>query len=334
MATKSIVLPVNSASEFNRGSTASLLSSPSNFAAEAGNTQNILNWDAVTNALRYHIYFDTSSGVTTADTRISVEGQTTYTHTGLTNGIPYYYKIATVGSGGESTLSSEISATPTDYGNVYSLSFDGSNEYCTFNAMDYAAITISFWIKPNTSSSGFPRPIFMPGYYVVYEPGNNRFQFRAQWTNLPIWQAPTSSLSKNVWSHVAISYDAASTANDPVIYVNGLELSITETTAPSGTRASNSGASAIAATTVPDNYFFGHLDEIAIYNSALPLADITDIYNSGDPPNLSSLDSSSSLVHWYRMGDNDTFPTIQDTIGTRDLTMVNMEAGDIVAEVP
>ena len=54
----------------------------------------------------------------------------------------------------------------------------------------------------------------------------------------------------------------------------------------------------------------GYVDEVAIFNSALSASDVSDIYNSGVPADLTSL----SPVNWWRMGDNDggTGTTITD----------------------
>ena len=61
-------------------------------------------------------------------------------------------------------------------------------------------------------------------------------------------------------------------------------------------------------------------------------SNIADIYNSGTPSDLSLL--TSSPVHFWRMGDGDTFPTLRDVIGSADFTMSNMTVADIVNDVP
>jgi hypothetical protein len=66
----------------------------------------------------------------------------------------------------------------------------------------------------------------------------------------------------------------------------------------------------------------GNIDEVAIWDSALSASDITSIYNSGVPNDISSL----SPVAYYRMGDNDggTGTTITDQgSGGNDGTLTN-----------
>jgi hypothetical protein len=73
--------------------------------------------------------------------------------------------------------------------------------------------------------------------------------------------------------------------------------------------------------TIAMNYD-GFVDEVAIFDSAISEADITAIYNSGVPADLTSY----SPATWWRMGDNDggTGTTITDQgSGGNDGTLTN-----------
>ena len=83
---------------------------PTGLAATAGNAQVSLNWNASTGATSYHVKRSTASG---SETQISAPASNSYTDTGLTNGIKYFYVVSAVNSGGESANSSEVNATPT-----------------------------------------------------------------------------------------------------------------------------------------------------------------------------------------------------------------------------
>lgn len=74
-----------------------------------------------------------------------------------------------------------------------------------------------------------------------------------------------------------------------------------------------------------------NIDELAIWASD-ESSNISSIYNSGTPHNLSLL--ASPPANYWRMGDGDTFPTLQDNIGALDATMTNMTVSDIVNDVP
>ena len=73
------------------------------------------------------------------------------------------------------------------------------------------------------------------------------------------------------------------------------------------------------------------VDELAVWGSDQS-GNISDIYNSGSTQDLEQLDTPPS--HWWRMGDGDTYPNIQDNVGTADFVMYNMTAADIVTDAP
>ena len=83
------------------------------------------------------------------------------------------------------------------------------------------------------------------------------------------------------------------------------------------------------------NPWNGNLDEVAVWDAVLTLAEIAAVYNAGVPADLLLHSRAANLVGWWRMGDGDTFPTLQDSsVSGFDGTMINMEVGDIVADVP
>lgn len=50
------------------------------------------------------------------------------------------------------------------------------------------------------------------------------------------WRTPNNSILVNTWYHIAVTYDADLTTNDPIIYIDGVSQSLTEVSTPSGTR--------------------------------------------------------------------------------------------------
>ena len=87
------------------------LPAPANLSATAGYKQIELTWDNVSGASSYTVYWDNVTGVSTSSTAITNVSDDNYTHTGLTGGATYYYKVAAVNSSGTGTLSSEDNAT-------------------------------------------------------------------------------------------------------------------------------------------------------------------------------------------------------------------------------
>lgn len=84
---------------------------PTGLSAIDGNAQVSLTWNTSTGATSYNVKRSTTSGG--PYTTIASPTTNSYTDTGLTNGTTYYYVVSAVNSGGESSNSSQVSATPT-----------------------------------------------------------------------------------------------------------------------------------------------------------------------------------------------------------------------------
>ena len=95
---------------YSTGSSTSPPTTPTNLMATAGNGQVGLSWSASSGATSYNVQRSTTSGG--AYTTIASPTTTSYTDTGVTNGTTYYYVVSAVNTAGESTNSSQVSATP------------------------------------------------------------------------------------------------------------------------------------------------------------------------------------------------------------------------------
>lgn len=85
-------------------------SAPAAISATPGDSQVALSWSASSGATSYKVKRATVSGG--PYTTIATPSSTSYTNSGLTNGITYYYVVSAVNSAGESGNSSQVSATP------------------------------------------------------------------------------------------------------------------------------------------------------------------------------------------------------------------------------
>jgi len=92
------------------GGSTTVPAAPTGLMATAGNAQVSLSWSASTGATLYYVKRATTSGG--PYTQISSPTATTYTDTGLTNGTTYFYVVSAYNSAGESSNSSQASATP------------------------------------------------------------------------------------------------------------------------------------------------------------------------------------------------------------------------------
>jgi len=83
---------------------------PTGLTATAGNQQVSLSWNAVPGATSYNVKCSTTNG----GPYVAIASPTTtgYTNTGLVNGTTCYYVVSQVNAVGESTNSTQVSATP------------------------------------------------------------------------------------------------------------------------------------------------------------------------------------------------------------------------------
>src|ERR1700689_567731 len=83
---------------------------PTGLIATAGNAQVSLSWTASSGATSYHVKRSTTTD--SGYTQVGAPTTASYTDTGLTNGIQYFYVVSAVNSAGESANSAQVNATP------------------------------------------------------------------------------------------------------------------------------------------------------------------------------------------------------------------------------
>jgi hypothetical protein len=81
----------------------------------------------------------------------------------------------------------------------------------------------------------------------------------------------------NTWFHFAITYNANSTANNPIIYINGLDISATIGGTPTGTRALSTSTTIGSALTA-DRPYDGNISDFRMFNKILTPSEIDAIF--------------------------------------------------------
>lgn len=159
------------------------------------------------------------------------------------------------------------------------LEFDGENDYIEIldsSSLDIQdALTISSWIYINKLNNwsnivrkGFTKREGLGGAYDLALVNNN-IRLGINDTN---WTFPnTSSLPVNEWAHVVATYDGSTRR----FYVNGVLQN--ELTEPRKIRANDQNLT-IGQNGNMQGYFNGRLDELAIFNRALSVKEVEDLY--------------------------------------------------------
>ena len=242
--------------------------------------------------------------------------------------------------------------------NVLSGSFDGTDDFAdsgsAFNSIWSGSFSVSLWYKgPSSFSAGVDNYI---GNDAVVGKGYIEFRQRetsgkakielymsnsyssSSGASYNTYGAQISSssdfLTANTWNHLVWTADRpGSGTTTSKLYVNGSEVSLTGISSflsslpnAGGTFDNNTliaaRNNASSGSGSGELYLDGHLDEMAFFNSALSSSDVTSIYNSGAPNDITSLSPS----HWWRFGDGTeagSGTTVYDMAGSTNLTLTN-----------
>jgi len=197
------------------------------------------------------------------------------------------------------------------FSNLKSISLDGVDDYVSLSSISLSSeFTISVWIKPTNIGSATSAIINSgtnnSNRIGIYDADS--LQFKLDGSNVFLSETGGNNFLENVWQHILIVRDSS---NNISAFRNGASF---------GTSVSNSNTGTFDSLFrfKSSNYSSGGLDEVAIWNSDQS-ANVASIYNNG-PNDISSLNP----LHWWRMGDGDTAPTIIDHgSGGNNGTMTN-----------
>ena len=211
------------------------------------------------------------------------------------------YNGVIVGNGGLTLLSTETDTpTPPSFADTKSFQFDGVTDYIVpliTSGLDFSgSFTLMAWVKTNAIGSNQ----FIIDTSTSVSSGNG-YSVRINTDGkIKFWSYAvaglvnsTTVLGTNIWYHIACVH----TSTQNKIYINGsLDATLNWST---GHSTSNTTNLKIASSNVLSGFTNGHIDEVAFFNTDQS-ANISAIYNSGTPTDLSSY----SPLGWFRMGDN------------------------------
>ena len=238
--------------------------------------------------------------------------------------------------------------------NEKSLSFDGVDEYVDGGNNSSGVIittgSVSFWVKINTLPgvaglmTRWGEGATADRYNSIRVEGTGIIRVIATNTggSADIDYEGSVDINDGLWHQIVITFDFTS-SNDIRFYVDGIEdTSLTKNidNPISGLNPSSEplffGAQKLGGSGLPGLFLDGNLDEPALWGIALSAAQVTEIYNSGTPTNLTQSTGASGLVSWWRFGDGnlDTGSFMEDKVGVNDGTTVNMDDSNIVSDVP
>tara|TARA_R100000458_G_scaffold45251_1_gene43459 strand:+ start:325 stop:1107 length:783 start_codon:yes stop_codon:yes gene_type:complete len=217
--------------------------------------------------------------------------------------------------GGKSATSSGRAAGGGGFANTYSVDFDGTDDYMSIPDADIFSLGNGSGTDNAFSISGWFNADSIGAFYIATKDasGAREWAFRTVSGQLHffvfgtgggyIGRKDSTSLNTGQWYHAVVTYDASKASTGIKLYLNGTRVDVSDYSSGTFTASKNTTAEVrVAGLQVNNTYANGKVDEVAIFNTELSASDVTAIYNSGVPADLSSY----SPVGWWRMGDNDS----------------------------
>ena len=194
--------------------------------------------------------------------------------------------------------------TTPPFTNTYSVDFDGTDDYAAIadandlsfgDASTDSAFSISAWIKMD-DATGF-RIISKTNSdtdaeYIFSTNGVNKLFFYCLDLNnsnrIGASTSGTLTSHEGSWTHVVATYDGSGLWTGITLYINGVSQSVAIDNAGSYTAMHNTNAAVNISRLQWSSDFFGNgkIDEVAIIPTELSAGQITAIYNSGVPGDL------------------------------------------------
>ena len=215
------------------------------------------------------------------------------------------------------------------FSNKYSILLNGSTQYIDLSsaASQVSPLkgTISAWcrITDSTSINGvvFKASVDSQNFItIMYHNATAQLRFTYKGGNVVAQAAfETEMEGEATWVHVAQTWNTS--ADQLKAYVDGNQVGGTQ--ASLGTFAGTideiySGANTIAA----NSYWLGNIDEMAIFDQPLTVAEIGILYNGGSPKDVEFSGLKVGPVAYWRMEEG-TSDGVLDSIGNRDGVLVN-----------
>jgi len=207
-----------------------------------------------------------------------------------------------------------------DYGSVAGTTVNGYFEYNT-------PFSFSIWVKPDavTGEKTFFSTRDSGASYrgFLVEALNAGFLGQLNTNALQPTLQSASAFASNTWAHIVIVYSGASNFSGYKFYLNGTDTATGSSTAYAATTVTSVNAQ--FCNDPQSSYFNGKIGDSAVFNVALTSGQVTEIYNSGNGIDMTTVSVASNVKHWWQMGDGagDTGTTVVDQIGSADITLTN-----------
>jgi hypothetical protein len=181
------------------------------------------------------------------------------------------------------------------------LNFDGTDDRIDVGSAsildDIAPMSISFWMYPRSLGQSSNANVIgkhsvnsanpQNGWDIAMTPTNTigiRFDYGTVGSSADDLRrdAANGSVTYRTWQHVVMTWDGSSTATNIHIYINGVEVSYTNTQNGTGSRNTDAAQDLNIGNSIGNSRTFdGYLDDVRIYNRVISLDETKQLYQMG-----------------------------------------------------
>jgi len=221
-----------------------------------------------------------------------------------------------IGGGG----GAQGSGGTTPFSNLYSMQFDGIDEYFTgvtnYSDLDgQTKATFSLWVKPQLNQTGilFHIPIntsIAQGQVLCYIDTTYRVRWSIDTTTY-YGNSKINVINLNQWNHIlfCLDFTQAVAQDKNRVFINGVDETAVNNLSTITQFSTSTGSLLIGEEALGyQTPFLGKIDEFAIWSGTdlRNQSDVDTIYNSGVPNNLND-NGLTAPTTWYRMGEEATY---------------------------
>ena len=212
------------------------------------------------------------------------------------------------------------------FGDSYSIELDGTNDGIT--AHDASAIisgeigSVSCWFKLDTVSSGKHLFCFTEGNVLgnnfiraFYHASRNQIYSNHRGNGTQMTIIAEDAVENNGWHHYALTWN---TGGDTItqVYIDGSSVGTAEGTTSMAFEEEGINTVHIGTKDGSNNPWLGHINDFALFDDVLTSGEVSTIYNSGTPTDISS---HSGLVAYWKMENN----ADDSSSNSNSITLVN-----------
>ncbi len=213
--------------------------------------------------------------------------------------------------------------------NEKAISLDGNNDHILVsdeddfsftNGSSDTAFSLSAWVYVgDVSSDNGP---FMSKFNgntgeteYIFKHGDGELRFfiydntSAATGNQIRTQANSATLTDTTWHHVVATYSGNGSQTGMKMYMDGSQVTATQSSLGSYSRVRNTPASFVIGATQDlanaNRVFEDRMADCAVFSKELSSSEVTELYNSGKVMNIRNHSAFANVISWWKMGDDD-----------------------------